>query len=292
MGTTVELVLDARRRASALSTPRSRSSSVSSRSCRASGPTSELSWLNRDRLDRRVPELADVVELASTRASGPAVASIRRCTTHSSQPATTERSRSCRPTARRDPPQRAAATSSSSAVASRSPTAFASTSAASARATRPSASLSCSRSPARASSAPAATSPCAACRRQGRGPSRSTSASPSGSSAADWRRPGIDRRRWRRGGVEQHHLIDPRTARPAVGDLIRVTAIGSDAVDAEVLAKTLLLSQERPRQSEAGVPAVLADERRPDRHHRRPLMHHDPTFWLLARAAGSPPTHC
>ena len=52
---------------------------------------------------------------------------------------------------------------------------------------------------------------------------------------------GIDRRRWQCGGTEQHHLIDPRTARPAVGDLIRVTAIGSDAVDAEVLAKTLLL---------------------------------------------------
>jgi thiamine biosynthesis lipoprotein len=67
---------------------------------------------------------------------------------------------------------------------------------------------------------------------------------------------GIDRRRWRSGGVEQHHLIDPRTTRPAVGDVIRVTAIGSDAVDAEVLAKTLLLSG-AAAAAESGVAAVL-----------------------------------
>lgn len=52
---------------------------------------------------------------------------------------------------------------------------------------------------------------------------------------------GIDRRRWRRAGVEQHHLIDPTTGCPAETDLVRVTAIGSDAVDAEVLAKELFL---------------------------------------------------
>ena len=67
---------------------------------------------------------------------------------------------------------------------------------------------------------------------------------------------GTDRRRWRCGGVEQHHLIDPSTARPAVGDVVRVTAIGSDAVDAEVLAKTLLLQGEAAAV-ESGVPAVL-----------------------------------
>ena len=63
-----------------------------------------------------------------------------------------------------------------------------------------------------------------------------------------------------------------------------------DAVDAEVLAKTLLLAGEAAAV-ECDVPAVLL-ERRADRHYRRPLMHHDPTFWLLARAAGSPPTPC
>lgn len=52
---------------------------------------------------------------------------------------------------------------------------------------------------------------------------------------------GRDRRRWRRGGEERHHLIDPATGRPAETDLLRVTAVGRDAVEAEVLAKTLFL---------------------------------------------------
>ena len=55
---------------------------------------------------------------------------------------------------------------------------------------------------------------------------------------------------------EQHHLIDPSTARPAVSDVIRVTAIGRDAVEAEVLAKSLLLAGEAAAL-ESGVPAVL-----------------------------------
>jgi thiamine biosynthesis lipoprotein len=52
---------------------------------------------------------------------------------------------------------------------------------------------------------------------------------------------GTERRRWRRGDTECHHLIDPATGRPAVTDILRVTAIGSDAVDAEVLATSLFL---------------------------------------------------
>ena len=51
---------------------------------------------------------------------------------------------------------------------------------------------------------------------------------------------GRDRRRWRRAGIEQHHLIDPATGRPSETDLVRVTAIGADGVDAEVLAKDAL----------------------------------------------------
>ena len=35
---------------------------------------------------------------------------------------------------------------------------------------------------------------------------------------------GRDRRRWRRDGREQHHLIDPATGAPAESDLLRVTA--------------------------------------------------------------------
>ena len=66
---------------------------------------------------------------------------------------------------------------------------------------------------------------------------------------------GLDRR-WRRGGVDQHHLIDPATGRPAQTDLERVTAVGTDAVAAEVLAKTLLLAG-TAEASAADVPAVL-----------------------------------
>ena len=42
-------------------------------------------------------------------------------------------------------------------------------------------------------------------------------------------------------GDEQHHLIDPATGRPAASDLLRVTAIGSDAVEAEVLATSIFI---------------------------------------------------
>lgn len=67
---------------------------------------------------------------------------------------------------------------------------------------------------------------------------------------------GRDRRHWQRGGSEQHHLIDPATGRPAVTDLLRVTVIGSDAVAAEVLAKELFFAGSA-EALERGVPAVL-----------------------------------
>lgn len=67
---------------------------------------------------------------------------------------------------------------------------------------------------------------------------------------------GTTERRWRLGGVEQHHLIDPRTGAPARTDLRRVTAIGRDCVEAEVLAKTLLLGGSDAASTTA-VPAVL-----------------------------------
>jgi thiamine biosynthesis lipoprotein len=53
---------------------------------------------------------------------------------------------------------------------------------------------------------------------------------------------GSDRRRWVRDGEERHHLIDPRTGRSAVSDVLRVTAFADDAVQAEVLAKVLFLA--------------------------------------------------
>jgi FAD:protein FMN transferase len=71
---------------------------------------------------------------------------------------------------------------------------------------------------------------------------------------------GRDRRRWRRNGHEQHHLIDPRAGAPAETDLLRVTVVASDAVEAEVWAKALFLTGEEAAAAEAdglGLPAVL-----------------------------------
>jgi len=72
---------------------------------------------------------------------------------------------------------------------------------------------------------------------------------------------GRDRRTWRRGGREHHHLVDPSTGLPAAGDLLRVTAAAPTAADAEVLAKALFLAGDAGRAAaeadEGGVPAVL-----------------------------------
>lgn len=50
-----------------------------------------------------------------------------------------------------------------------------------------------------------------------------------------------NRRRWRAGGREQHHLIDPRTRRPAVTDLAQATVLAPSAELADVLAKTAFM---------------------------------------------------
>jgi thiamine biosynthesis lipoprotein len=74
---------------------------------------------------------------------------------------------------------------------------------------------------------------------------------------------GRDRRRWRRGGEERHHVIDPSTGRPAATDLLRVTVVAADAVEAEVLATSLLLIGAEQAESEAnaaGVPCVLVTD--------------------------------
>jgi len=49
-------------------------------------------------------------------------------------------------------------------------------------------------------------------------------------------------RRWRQGGEERHHLIDPRTGRPAESPLASVTVIAAHGWQAEVLAKAAFLS--------------------------------------------------
>ena len=74
---------------------------------------------------------------------------------------------------------------------------------------------------------------------------------------------GRDRRRWTRGGRELHHLIDPRTGAPAESDLVRVTVVAPDAIEAEVAAKSLFLAGADVAVGEAnatGTPAVLVTE--------------------------------
>jgi thiamine biosynthesis lipoprotein len=48
-------------------------------------------------------------------------------------------------------------------------------------------------------------------------------------------------RRWKSGGREVHHLIDPRTGRPGGVGMLSVTVVASDPAEAEVVSKTLFL---------------------------------------------------
>lgn len=52
---------------------------------------------------------------------------------------------------------------------------------------------------------------------------------------------GTWRRSWSQGVERLHHLIDPRTGRPATTDLAEVSVVAARAVDAEVHAKAALL---------------------------------------------------
>jgi FAD:protein FMN transferase len=52
---------------------------------------------------------------------------------------------------------------------------------------------------------------------------------------------GRDYRRWRRDGVWQHHILDPRTGRPALTDVLSVTVVAPSARMAEAAAKTVLI---------------------------------------------------
>jgi thiamine biosynthesis lipoprotein len=71
---------------------------------------------------------------------------------------------------------------------------------------------------------------------------------------------GRDRRRWRRNGEELHHVIDPATGSPAPSDLLRLTVVAADAVEAEVWAKALYIAGEHEAVREAemrSMPCVL-----------------------------------
>jgi FAD:protein FMN transferase len=51
----------------------------------------------------------------------------------------------------------------------------------------------------------------------------------------------ITKRHWQQVGKTQHHLIDPRTQKPAVTDWLSVTVTAEHATEAEVFAKCLLI---------------------------------------------------
>jgi len=53
---------------------------------------------------------------------------------------------------------------------------------------------------------------------------------------------GTTRRSWQHGDGRAHHLIDPRTGRPAETGVIQATAFAPDGVEAEIRAKSALLS--------------------------------------------------
>ena len=69
----------------------------------------------------------------------------------------------------------------------------------------------------------------------------------------------VARRRWRHGGIDAHHLIDPRTGAPALTDLVSVTVIGPALPAAEIHAKvTLILGQKQGLAYLAAQPALSA----------------------------------
>lgn len=52
----------------------------------------------------------------------------------------------------------------------------------------------------------------------------------------------VTQRRWKKGGQERHHIIDPRTGMPAEAFWVSVTVITGHTASAEVLAKALLIA--------------------------------------------------
>lgn len=52
---------------------------------------------------------------------------------------------------------------------------------------------------------------------------------------------GKDRRRWTRNGILQHHIIDPDTNQPADTDLLTVTVIAPNIMEAEAAAKAAFI---------------------------------------------------
>jgi thiamine biosynthesis lipoprotein len=72
------------------------------------------------------------------------------------------------------------------------------------------------------------------------------------------------RRRWRCGGEIRHHIMDPRTGRSAVSDLVQVSVIARSAAEADVYAKAALILgsiEGATLLRDAGLAALLVDGR-------------------------------
>jgi thiamine biosynthesis lipoprotein len=71
---------------------------------------------------------------------------------------------------------------------------------------------------------------------------------------------GIGSRRWRRGGEELHHLIDPSRGLPADGPLRTVTVAAATCLDANIAATAAIVRRDgRAWLSRQGLPARLID---------------------------------
>jgi thiamine biosynthesis lipoprotein len=70
---------------------------------------------------------------------------------------------------------------------------------------------------------------------------------------------GRDYRRWRQGNAERHHILDPHTRLPAQSDLVQVTVLAADLMQAEVAAKVgCILGSGAGRRWLAARPAMQA----------------------------------
>lgn len=71
---------------------------------------------------------------------------------------------------------------------------------------------------------------------------------------------GVDHRHWLQADQPQHHLIDPRTSRPALTDARSATAIASSGVIAEIWAKVTLIAGTCDLAQQANVAALIVHQ--------------------------------
>ena len=69
------------------------------------------------------------------------------------------------------------------------------------------------------------------------------------------------RRRWRRAdGTVAHHVIDPRTGRPATSAVVQATVLAGSAAWAEVMATTVLVGGTTVGSAAGDLPAVIVEQ--------------------------------